>query len=567
MVKGMKALFFKGLAFAAAVAAMVSCDKKAPEEKPAEPTFPQKQQIEIAAGAQQEIKFTAEADWKLTIDKTTWCAFLDNEVETAQLSGKAGEVVATVLVKDTGLDFVSNVAKIDLTLGTKTETIYEITRPGKAREVKLYVTQDEYGNEYKESEKIELAYGEWGVEKRKFTIVANYDWTVAAPEGFTFTDKSYQEVPGLSGTAGVGPDASDFTYATVSVKTELVPYEKDAKIVVTDTDGNNPVEFVLHYLGMDANTVNFDPQNIAGTNSRNVGLPFTADGYKIEKSYPEDPGTITTDKTASFSVQAKNMKYAVHKIEIVDNVAVEKADWVTVTDDKAGKIAVSVTENKGEERLAYIIVLSEEADKNFKIADYYTYDEEYGGYLINDAYSSLSVKVSQKGISVAKDFSVLWGISYATVKTVEFSSYPEFAGRKASDYAGGSCDANAYVIEITDADVLTTYDGVTYYSAGALMIAPIGFPDDYYPVGSTESDNLFRFTPQTGDWKTENLGSASLYTSKGQVQGIQIDPAQFIDTEAKTSKNFKGTAVVQFYKTAADKAAYKSSATLVIVKK
>ncbi len=566
MVKGMKALFFKGLAFAAAVAAMVSCDKNAPEEKPAEPTFPQKQQIEIAAGEQKEIKFTADADWKLTIDKTTWCAFLDNEVETAQLSGKAGEVVATVLVKDAGLDFVSDVAKIDLTLGTKTETIYEITRPGKAREVKLYVAVG-YGAEYKEAEKIDLVIGEWGLETVNFTVKANYDWTVAAPDGFTFTDKSYQEVPGLSGTAGVGPDASGFTYATVGVKADVIPYEKDAKIVVTDTDGNNPVEFTLHYPGMDANTVNFEPQNVTGTGQFNIGLPFTADGYKIDQSDPFGTGTVTTEKTASFTVQAKNMKYAVHKIEIVDNAAVEKADWVTVADDKAGKITVSVAENAGEARLAYLLVLSEEADKNFKVADYGKYDQDYGGYLVNEVYSSLSVKVSQKGISVAKDFSVLWGISYVTVKTVEFSSYPEFADMKASDYAGGSCDSNAYVIEISDSDVLTTYDGVTYYSAGALMIAPLGFPDGYYPVGSTEADNLFRFTPQSGEWKTENLGPASLYTSKGETQGIQIDPAQFIDTETKTSKNFKGTAVVQFYKTAADKAAYKSSATLVIVKK
>ena len=565
MVKGMKALFFKGLAFAAAVAAIVSCDKKAPEEKPAEPTFPQKQQIEIAAGEQKEIKFTAEADWKLTIDKTTWCAFLDNEVETAQLSGKAGEVVATVLVKDTGLDFVSDVAKIDLTLGTKTETIYEITRPGKEREVKLYVSVG-YGSEYKEAEKIDLVMNEWGLENINFTIKANYDWTVAAPEGFTFTDKSYQEVPGLSGTAGVGPDASDFTYATVGVKTDLVPYEKDAKIVVTDTDGNNPVEFALHYPGMDANTVNFDPTNITGTGNFSMGLQFTADGYKIEQSDPWSSGTVTTEKTASFAVQAKNMKYAVHKIEIVNNAAVEKGDWVTVADDKAGNITVSVAANESEARIVYLLVLSEEADKSFKIADYGKYDEGYGGYLVDDAYSQLSVKVSQKGVSLAKDFKVQWGFSMSAVETVPFKDYGgDFEGMKASDYAYGSCDDNAYVVEITEASLFTANGS----SSGALQIAPIGFPEGYYPVGASEDANLFRFEDQADVWDIKNIGAASIFdmTTYKEVQGIQIDPAQFIDTETKKSKNFKGTAVVQFYKTAADKAAYKSSATLVIVKK
>lgn len=546
----MKALFFKGLAFAAAVAAMVSCDKKAPEEKPAEPMFPQKQQIEIAAGAQQEIKFTAEADWKLTIDKTTWCAFLDNEVETAQLSGKAGEVVATVLVKDTGLDFVSDVAKIDLTLGTKTETIYEITRPGKAREVKLYVSVG-YGSEYKESEKIDLVMGEWGLENINFTIKANYDWTVAAPEGFTFTDKSYQEVPGLSGTAGVGPDASDFTYATVGVKSELVPYEKDAKIVVTDTDGNNPVEFVLHYPGMDANTVNFDPTNITGTGNFNMGLQFTADGYKIEQSDPWSSGTVTTEKTASFSVQAKNMKYAVHKIEIVDNAAVEKADWVTVTEDKAGKITVSVTENAGEARLAYLLVLSEEADKSFKIADYGKYDEDYGGYLVDDAYTQLSVKVNQKGAPAKTDgFVAYWGLKPSVALTpVAFKDDSEWGPMaeyvKPSQLCEGASDDNTYVLTISSSDV-----------AGSLYIAPKGFPDDYY-FSTEEGEPLFRFDKGT-NWDSSKY--VELSTTYTDLPAITISPEQF------SVANLSSTVWIQFFKTAAEKEANTASATLVIRK-
>ena len=565
MVKGMKKLIFKGLAFAAAVAAMISCDKSTPEEKPSEPVFPEKQQIEIAAGDQKELKFTADADWKLTIDKTTWCAFLDNGVETAQLSGKAGEVVSTVLVKDAGLDFVSDVAKIDLTLGTKTETIYEITRPGKEREVKLYVAVG-YGAEYKEAEKIDLVIGDWGLETVNFTIKANYDWTIAAPDGFTFTDKSYEEVPGLSGTAGVGPDASDFSYATIGVKDDVLPYEKDAKIVVTDTEGNNPIEFTLHYPGMDANTVNFEPQNITGTGNFNVGLPFSAEGYRIELSAPWSTGTVTEEKTASFSVQAKNMKYAVHKIEIVNNAAVEKGEWVTVTDDKAGKIAVSVTANEAEARLVYLLVLSEEADKNFKIADYYRYDEGYGDYLVNDAYSQLTVKVSQKGVSRAQDFKVQWGFSMSAVATVPFKNYGgDFEGMNASDFAYGSCDDNAYVVEITEADLFTPNGS----SSGALQIAPLGFPEDYYPVGSSEDENLFRFEDKAEAWTLSNIGAASIFdmTTYKEVQGIQIDPAQFINTETNKSKNFQGIGVVQFYTNAADKAAYKSSATLVIVKK
>lgn len=61
-------------------------------------------------------------------------------------------------------------------------------------------------------------------------------------------------------------------------------------------------------------------------------------------------------------------------------------------------------------------------------------------------------------------------------------------------------------------------------------------------------------------------------TQLSTLQGVpstdsKIDPEQFVNTKDNTSKNFAGMAVFQFYKTAEDKQLYKSSATLVIVKK
>lgn len=555
----MKTLISKGWAFAAAVAAIVSCTKNVEEEKPSineGPKFPEKQQIEIPAGEQKVLTFTAEADWKLVIDKTTWCAFIDNGVETAQISGKAGEVNATVAVKDNGLGFTSDVAKIDLTLDTKTETIYEITRPGKAREIKLYAAIG-YGAEYAECKAIELSAD----EQVNFTIVANYDWTAAAPEGFKFQSKDYTEIPGLSGTAGVGPEDKDFNYATIIVADETIPYEKNAKIVVTDTEGKNPVEFPLHYSGMDENIVNFEPQNIAGTAMITIGLPFSAEGFKIEKSDPYSSGTVTTEKTASFSVQAKNMKYAVHKIGIIDDNAFEFGEnsWVSIADDNAGRITVSVSENDGKTRKAYILVLSEAADKNFKIADFYTDGR------VNAAYSQFTVMVTQNGSAKAQNFKVQWSRTSASVSTVPFGEYSMFEGKNASDFASGSCDSNAYVAEITEANLFDTQGGIS----GALQFAPLGFPEDYYPIGSSEETNLFRFEDQADVWDLKNISGSSIFdmTTLKDIRCIQIDPEQFINVETLTSKNFQGMAIVQFYKNAEDKAAYKSSATLVIVKK
>lgn len=170
-------LFTKGLAFAAAVAAMMSCSKENEKEK--EPQFPAVQEVEIAAGESKELIFKAEADWKLTIDKTTWCMFDDKGVETAQVAGEAGEVTVKVKIGDAGLGFEAEVAKIDMTMGEKTQTVFQITRSPKERVVKMYISTD-YGQTYKKADKLELTSGEWGsANYLAFGIVATYDWKLA----------------------------------------------------------------------------------------------------------------------------------------------------------------------------------------------------------------------------------------------------------------------------------------------------------------------------------------------------------------------------------------------------
>ena len=78
---------------------------------------------------------------------------------------------------------------------------------------------------------------------------------------------------------------------------------------------------------------------------------------------------------------------------------------------------------------------------------------------------------------------------------------------------------------------------------------------------------LYRMAPKSGDWDEKYIQDATLYSSKGSIHGLQIDPEQFVNMTDNTSKNFEGKVVFQFYKTAEDKQSYKSSATLVIVKK
>lgn len=555
IVKDMKTLFIKGLAFAAAVAAMASCTKDATEEEPA-PVFPQLQSVTIQAGDQQSLNFTADKDWKLSIDKTTWCTFLDSEVETAQLSGLKGEVTVTVLVKDNGLDFNSDIAKLDLTLGNKTETIFEITRPGKAREVKLYAAVGD--GELTEVEKLEFKWNvpEWGdpyMDQMKFAVVANYDWTVATPEKFTFLDKSWNEIPGVTGKAGVGLEDEGFSLTYINVNNDADAYEINGKLVVTDTEGKNPVEFDIVYPGYPENKIAIEPASLLGM----FGMNFSIDGFVINKGFDQEE--VTTDKEVNVSVKAKNMEYSVYKIANNDGKAVELGadSWLKISDDKKGGLKVSATQNTTGDREAYILVLPKALVKDFKIE---TFIDQYG--YANYDYDGMFIKVTQKGVTVTKDFAAVWGRTYADIKAVEFSEYPDFKGTTPSNFEYGSCDDNAYVIEVTENDIIAYGQ-----SSGALMFAPLGFPDGYHAFGGTADSNLYRMTPQSGEWDEKYIQDAPLYTSKGSIHGLQIDPEQFVNTTDNTSKNFAGMAVFQFYKTAEDKQSYKSSATLVIVKK
>lgn len=555
IVKDMKTLFIKGLAFAAAVAAMASCTKDATEEEPA-PVFPQLQSVTIQAGDQQSLNFTADKDWKLSIDKTTWCTFLDGEVETAQLSGLKGEVTVTVLVKDNGLDFNSDVAKLDLTLGNKTETIFEITRPGKAREVKLYAAVGD--GELTEVEKLEFKWNvpEWGdpyMDQMKFAVVANYDWAVATPEKCTFSDKSWNEIPGVTGKAGVGLEDEGFSLTYIKVNEDANAYEINGKLVVTDTEGKNPVEFDIVYPGYPENKVAIEPASLLGM----FGMNFNIDGFVINKNFDQEE--VTTDKEVNVSVKARNMEYSVYKIANNEGKAVELGEdaWLKINDDKKGGLKVSATQNTGGDREVYILVLPKALVKDFKIEDFI---DQYG--YANYDYDGMFIKVSQKGVTITKDFKALWGRTYADIKAVEFSEYPDFKGTTPSNFAYGSCNDNAYVIEVSENDVIAYGQ-----SSGALMFAPLGFPDGYYAFGGTADSNLYRMTPQSGEWDEKYIQDATLYTSKGSIHGLQIDPEQFVNTKDNTSKNFAGMAVFQFYKTAEDKQSYKSSATLVIVKK
>uniref|UniRef100_UPI003FEE2D13 hypothetical protein n=1 Tax=Candidatus Cryptobacteroides bacterium TaxID=3085639 RepID=UPI003FEE2D13 len=541
-------LFTKGLAFAAAVAAMMSCSKENEKEK--EPQFPAVQEVEIAAGESKELTFKAEADWKLTIDKTTWCMFDDKGVETAQVAGEAGEVTVKVKIGDAGLGFEAEMAKIDMTMGEKTQTVFQITRSPKERVVKMYVSKD-WGATYNKADKLELTADEWGSTSYiAFGIVANYEWKVAELPEELKMQVDYADVDSFSGKA----DSVDFKAAQLFIKEDKIPYEFSKKIKITDMEGNNPVEFPVTYAGLAEDVVMLDPSNLVGQWS--AGMNFTDDGFFVQKTDPWTPGTVTTEKSSSVSVKAKNMQYSVYVVEVKDGTPaqVTSGSWLKINDDKKGKLVFSVDNNTATaDRVAYAFVLP--ASKNLVISEHF---DEWG-----NCTSQFGFKVSQSGHAVADDFMVQWGATMGNVPTVKFADYAGFSGKKPSDVKPGSCDDNAYVAEISETSIVTTMGR----PAGALKFAPKGLGDGYYPVSGT--DKLYKFEAYEGNWDETNVEVTSLYVGASSINGLSINQAQFFNDPGTNpvSKKFTGTVFVQFYKTVADKNAGKAVATLVIVKK
>lgn len=541
-------LFTKGLAFAAAVAAMMSCSKENEKEK--EPQFPAVQEVEIAAGESKELTFTAEADWKLTIDKTTWCMFDDKGVETAQVAGEAGEVTVKVKIGDAGLGFEAEVAKIDMTMGEKTQTVFQITRSPKERVVKMYVSKD-WGATYNKADKLKLTADEWGSTSYiAFGIVANYEWKLAELPEELKMQVDYADVDSFSGKA----DSVDFKAAQLFIKEDKIPYEFSKKIKITDMEGNNPVEFPVTYAGLAEDVVMLDPSNLVGQWS--AGMNFTDDGFFVQKTDPWTPGTVTTEKSSSVSVKAKNMQYSVYVVEVKDGTPaqVTSGSWLKINDDKKGKLVFSVDNNTATaDRIAYAFVLP--ASKNLVISEHF---DEWG-----NCTSQFGFKVTQSGHAVADDFMVQWGATMGNVPTVKFADYAGFSGKKPSDVKPGSCDDNAYVAEISETSIVTTMGR----PAGALKFAPKGLGEGYYPVSGT--DKLYKFEAYEGNWDETNVEVTSLYVGASSINGLSINQAQFFNdpNTNPVSKNFIGTVFVHFYKTIADKNAGKAVATLVIVKK
>lgn len=534
--------FKKGFALLAGMAAMSACSSDGDNDKPKAPEFPEKQTVEIAAGETQTLTFKADADWKLTVDKT-WCRFMDGAVETAQLQGKAGNQTVEVMVKDLNQDFDAATAKIDLSMGSMSRTIFEITRPGMVREVKMY-EKTGFGSAatIDPAERVSLTFDGRSAESKEIGFTANFDWKVKElPAGVELE-------PALAGNAGVTPDSKEFKTARITVAAEREPYTLNGEIVISDLEGNHSVSFPFSYDGMGDGDIKFSPMSVKTSG----GVKFSAEGKLLDKG----TGEPTAATSIPFAVAVKEMKYKAAIVELDEQnrpQTVTTGSWLQVEDDRKGNITLSVAANENSERKCYLYLLPE------GIAANYDYAKDFDGdWQTNDDYS---VPVTQEGVAVAGEggFYVYWagegGGLVPDGKIVPFSEYDMGygTGNNPGDMFYGAPADNTYVYEFSNETII-----------GQLAFYPKGFPEGWDP---TYPDELYSFY-DLGEWPTDKIsGDAYIYVGGG-LQGNTYHTIGFNPEDLKEEKLASGSMVgVYFYENAEDKELYRPKSVLVLYKK
>lgn len=528
--------WFKTFALIAAVTATAACSSSDDEkDAPKEPTFPAMQTATIAAGETKTLTFDADADWKLIVDKG-WCRFLDGEIETAQLAGKAAKgIEIEVLVKESGWDFEAQTAKIDLTMGSKSQSIFTIERPGMIREVKMWQENDFGSKEYTEIENIKIEYSKYAHSSNRIGFTANFDWKVLSiSEGFEIDEM-------IAGAAGENTSDAGFKLTSISVKTDKVPYATSGKIVISDLEGNNAVEFGVEYTGMGDEDLLWADQRT----TRN-GVSFTIDGFAMDKNgYEPVP---TDEKNASVSFSTKEMKYST-KFVVIENAVpkeVEKLLWLTVQDDKKGTLTFSASENTEAAREVYVFIMPE--------AMVFNLAEHFDGDFFQSDYG---FKVDQAGVVASGGFIIKWGMAtpwdedYVEPVAVPFSEYSEFKGAKPSEVGFiNAPENNTFVYEFSDANI-----------KGSLAFTPIGLPSDVYPI-----DGLFSVHDMVGNWPQEKFEHASVYAPDDMMM---MNPYPGLGIAPEVLKTIEGPTYcgVFFYENAEQKELMKPMAVLVLYKK
>ena len=275
------------------------------------PIFPEKQEINLAAGGSQEFSFEANTNWSLS-SSAIWCVFVKDEVESFVLSGTPGKQTVTVKVTNDAPAHEISVAKLELTMGGEKVVIGEVRREAQGYDLQLF---DEEGNPISE---LEVGYNDF----KRFKVKANYRFAV--------TNKpSWVKLEGDALVGGINKEVTGGLEIIQDGNMEKYPVTADQKYTLTfaSEDGKSEKQIPLVFGGMSAE----DMDIVDGPTANRWSWTISEDGKTFTNGAGVAGGSGTSyNKHVSFTLKAKNDDF---KIVMIDEYKLNDSKQHEVMDE------------------------------------------------------------------------------------------------------------------------------------------------------------------------------------------------------------------------------------------
>ena len=275
------------------------------------PIFPEKQEINLAAGGSQEFSFEANTNWSLS-SSAIWCVFVKDEVESFVLSGTPGKQTVTVKMTGDAPAHETSVAKLELTMGGEKVVIGEVRREAQGYDLQLF---DEEGNPISE---LEVGYNDF----KRFKVKANYRFAV--------TNKpSWVKLEGDALVGGINKEVTGGLEIIQDGNMEKYPVTADQKYTLTfaSEDGKSEKQIPLVFGGMSVE----DMDIVDGPTANRWSWTISEDGKTFTNGAGVAGGSGTSyNKHVSFTLKAKNDDF---KIVMIDEYKLNDSKQHEVMDE------------------------------------------------------------------------------------------------------------------------------------------------------------------------------------------------------------------------------------------
>lgn len=305
------------------------------------PIFPEKQEINLAAGGSQEFSFEANTNWSLS-SSAIWCVFVKDEVESFVLSGTPGKQTVTVKMTGDAPAHETSVAKLELTMGGEKVVIGEVRREAQGYDLQLF---DEEGNPITE---LEVGYNDF----KRFKVKANYRFAV--------TNKpSWVKLEGDALVGGINKEVTGGLEIIQDGNMEKYPVTADQKYTLTfaSEDGKSEKQIPLVFGGMSAE----DMDIVDGPTANKWSWTISEDGKTFTNGAGVAGGGGTNyNKHVSFTLKAKNDDFKIVMIdEYTHNDEVHheemKDEWMQYAIYDKCKINLTANPLESDPRTAYVL--------------------------------------------------------------------------------------------------------------------------------------------------------------------------------------------------------------------